>query len=129
MKAFWQAAPRIIRRVTPSSPGVGRRPIATRLPLIYHKGMSTGFRMEIIMQPGLEARCIEQDLQDLDDTDLAILRAEKRIAAQELRIAQLNRDGIDSASAQAMLANMREGLKELIMHRALIVHGITYREP
>ncbi|WP_240745800.1 hypothetical protein [Cupriavidus oxalaticus] len=85
--------------------------------------------MEIIMQPGLEARCIEQDLQDLDDTDLAILRAEKRIAAQELRIAQLNRDGIDSASAQAMLTNMREGLKELIMHRALIVHGITYREP
>lgn len=81
------------------------------------------------MQPGLEATLsIEESLQDLDEANLAIERAEKRIAAQELRIAQLKRDRVDSDSAERILASMRGSLKELIMHRALIVHAIAYRE-
>lgn len=78
------------------------------------------------MQPGLEVtRSIEEDLKDLDETDLAIERLGKRIAAQELRTAQLKRDRIDSDTAEKMLANMRDSLKKLIMHRALIVHAIA----
>lgn len=81
------------------------------------------------MQPGLEVpRSIEQELRDLDETHLAIDRVEKRIVAQELRIEQLKSDRIDSDSAERLLASLRESLKELIMHRALIVHAIAYRE-
>lgn len=74
------------------------------------------------MQPGLE------DLRDLDETHVAIERVEKRIVAQEMRIAQLKRDCVESDSAERLLATMRDSLKELIMHRALIVHAIAYRE-
>lgn len=106
---------------------VGPRPIPAPSPLIYHRGISNS--MEIIMQPGLETTLsIEEALKDLDEANLAIERAEKRIAAQELRIAQLKRDRIDSDSAERILASMRGSLKELIMHRALIVHAIAYRE-
>jgi Spy/CpxP family protein refolding chaperone len=81
------------------------------------------------MQPGLEVtRNIEQDLEDLDETDQAIERLGKRIEAQEQRIAHLKKDGIDSETAEQIRASMCDSLKELIKHRALIVHAITYRQ-
>lgn len=81
------------------------------------------------MQSGAEAtRNMEAELEDLDETDSAIERAGKRIEAQEQRIAQLKREGIDSESAEKLLADMRDSLKELIMHRALIIRTITRRE-
>lgn len=81
------------------------------------------------MQPGVEAtRDIEESLEDLDETDRAIEHAEKRVEAQEQRIAQLKREGIDSKSAEQLLADMCDSLKQLILHRALIVKSITSRE-
>lgn len=81
------------------------------------------------MQPGVEAtRNIEEELEDLDETDSAIERAGKRIEAQEQRIAQLKREGTDSESAEKLLGEMRDSLKQLIMHRALIVKTIACRE-
>lgn len=81
------------------------------------------------MQPGLEVtRNIDEDLEDLDKTDQAIERLGKRIEAQEQRIAQLKRDGIDSESAEQIRANMCSTLKELFKHRALIMHAITSRQ-
>lgn len=81
------------------------------------------------MQSATEAtRSIETDIEDLDDTDRAIERLGNRIDAQEQRIAQLKRDGIDGESAEKMRADMHDSLKELIMHRALIMHAIAYRE-
>ncbi|MGO4812786.1 hypothetical protein AB4156_24830 [Cupriavidus sp. 2MCAB6] len=81
------------------------------------------------MQPGVEAtRNIEEELEDLDETDSAIERAGKRIEAQEQRIAQLKREGTDSESAEKLLGDMRDSLKQLIMHRALIVKTIACRE-
>ncbi|MGT2493159.1 hypothetical protein ACU4GD_28275 [Cupriavidus basilensis] len=85
--------------------------------------------MESIMQPGIEAtRNIEEELEDLDETDRAIERAGKRIEAQEQRITQLKREGTDIESAEKLLGDMRDSLKQLIMHRALVVKAITCRE-
>lgn len=81
------------------------------------------------MQAGSEVtRCVEADLEDLDETDQAIERLGKRLEAQERRIAQLKRDGIDSTSAQQIRASIRDSLKELIMHRALIMHALARRD-
>jgi len=71
-------------------------------------------------------RSLEDDLEDLDETDLAIDRLGRRIEAQEQRIAQLRRDGIDSWSAEQILANMRDSIKELIRHRTLITQAIAH---
>ncbi|RDK05460.1 hypothetical protein DN412_36860 [Cupriavidus lacunae] len=80
------------------------------------------------MHPALEVtRNIEEDLEDLDETDQAIERLGKRIDAQQQRIAHLKRDGIASETAEQIRANMCDSLKELIMHRALVMHAITYR--
>lgn len=81
------------------------------------------------MQPALEVTPnIEEELEDLDETDRAIERSGKRIEAQQQRIAQLKREGMDSESAEQLLANMWDSLKELLMHRALVVKAITFRE-
>lgn len=81
------------------------------------------------MRPGVEVtRNIEEELVDLDETDRAIERSGKRIEAQEQRIAHLKRDGVDGESAELLLADMRDSLKQLILHRALIVTAITRRE-
>ncbi|KJK21106.1 hypothetical protein UB46_29470 [Burkholderiaceae bacterium 16] len=81
------------------------------------------------MQPGVEAtRDIEEELEDLDETDRAIEHAGKRVEAQEQRIAQLKQEGIDSKSAEQLLADTCDSLKQLILHRALIVKSITSRE-
>ncbi|WP_018004496.1 hypothetical protein [Cupriavidus neocaledonicus] len=81
------------------------------------------------MQAGLEVtRSIEDDLADLDETDQAIQYLGKRLEAQEQRIAQLTRDGIDSTSAEQIRASIRDSLKELIMHRALIIHALARRD-
>lgn len=81
------------------------------------------------MQPALEVTPnIEEALEDLDETDRAIERSGKRIEAQQQRIAQLKREGMDSESAEQLLANMWDSLKELLMHRALVVKAITFRE-
>lgn len=80
------------------------------------------------MQPGVEPlRSIEEDLQDLDETDQAIERLSNRIDAQQQRVAQLKRDRVDANTAEAMLANMRASLKQLVMHRALVVHAMARR--
>lgn len=68
------------------------------------------------------------DLEDLDETDQAIERLGKRIAAQEQRIAHLKRDGIDSETAEQIRAAMGDSLKQLLMHRALILHAMTGRQ-
>ncbi|WP_244222561.1 hypothetical protein [Cupriavidus lacunae] len=82
--------------------------------------------MEVIMQAALElTRSIDKDLEDLDETDQAIDRLGKRLEAQEQRIAQLKRDGIDSTSAEQIRGSIHGSLKELIMHRALIIHALS----
>lgn len=81
------------------------------------------------MQPGLHiTRSLEEDLEDLEETDQAIERLGKRLEAQEQRIAQLKRDRIASETAELIRSNIRESLKELMMHRALIVHAMTHRQ-
>lgn len=81
------------------------------------------------MQAGLQVtRSIEEDLEDLDETDQAIERLGKRLEAQEQRIAQLKRDSIASETAEQIRSNIRDSLKELIMHRALIMHAIAHRQ-
>ena len=80
------------------------------------------------MQPESEAvRSVEVDLEDLDETGRAIERSEKRIEAQQQRIAQLKRDGVDSEPAEQILVKMRVRLKELIMHRALVALAMAQR--
>ncbi len=70
----------------------------------------------------------EEDLEELDETDRAIERLGERIQAQEKRLAQLKREGIDVKSAEEIRANLCESLKELLKHRALIQHALTYGE-
>ncbi len=80
------------------------------------------------MQPESEAvRSVEEDLEDLDEAGRAIERSEKRIEAQQQRIAQLKRDGVDSEPAEHILVKMRASLKELIMHRALVALTMAQR--
>ncbi|SPR97615.1 hypothetical protein [Cupriavidus taiwanensis] len=80
------------------------------------------------MQPGREPlRSIAEDLRDLDETDQAIERLSNRIDAQQLRVAQLKRDRVDANTAEAMLENMRASVKQLVMHRALVVHAMARR--
>ena len=60
------------------------------------------------MRPGVEAtRNIEDELEDLDETDRAIERSGKRTEAQEQRIAQLKREDIVSESAEKQLTRSR----------------------
>jgi hypothetical protein len=81
------------------------------------------------MQAGPDASySIEEDLEDLDETDRAIERAEKRLYAQEQRVALLRKEGVDDDSANTLLANMRSSVKELIMHRALVAHALARRQ-
>ncbi len=80
------------------------------------------------MQPGVEdTRNLEEELEDLDETERAIERSGKRIEAQEQRIAHLKMDGVNSESAEKLLADMRDSLKQRIVHRALIVKTIMCR--
>jgi len=72
-------------------------------------------------------RSLEDDLEDLDETDLAIDRLGRRIQAQEHRIAQLKKDGLYGPSAEQIVVSMRDSLKELIRHRMLITQAIAYR--
>ena len=78
------------------------------------------------MQARLAPRNIQEDLKELDDTDRFIERLGRRIHAQERRIAELKRDGIESKSAEQIRANLCDSLRDLVMHRALILHGMTY---
>ncbi|MBP0624723.1 hypothetical protein [Cupriavidus consociatus] len=81
------------------------------------------------MRPGIEApRSIGENLKDLDETELAIERLERRIGAQEARIAQLKRDGIDCSTAQEIRANMHQSLGALLKHRSLVQHALAYRK-
>lgn len=72
-------------------------------------------------------RSIEKDLEDLDETDQAIVRLSKRLEAQEHRIVQLKRDGVETETAEQLRSNMRDSLKDLIAHRALIMQALASR--
>ncbi|CAN7768153.1 hypothetical protein LJR296_007258 [Cupriavidus necator] len=77
------------------------------------------------VRAGLEVtRSLDKDLEDLEETDQAIERLGKRLEAQEKRIAQLSKDGIDSTGAE----QIRASLKSLIMHRAMIMHTLARRD-
>lgn len=77
------------------------------------------------MQRGFEAaRSLEEELEDLDETDRAIKLAEKRLDSQKRRLAQLKADGVQSQSAERILADMNRSLEDLIRHRALVVQAI-----
>jgi len=75
-----------------------------------------------------EIRNVEEDLQELDEADRAIERLRQRIRAQEQRLLQLEQDGIDSQSAERILGNLCDSLRELVRHRALIPHASTDEE-
>lgn len=78
------------------------------------------------MQARLAPRNIQEDLRELDDTDRSIERLGLRIQAQERRIAELKRDGIESKSAEQIRAKLCDSVCDLVKHRALILHGMTY---
>ncbi|WER46981.1 hypothetical protein CupriaWKF_05240 [Cupriavidus sp. WKF15] len=78
------------------------------------------------MQARLAPRNIQEDLKELDDTERSIERLGQRIHAQERRIAELKRDGIESNSAEQIRARLCDSLSDLVKHRALILHDMTY---
>ncbi|PLP97943.1 hypothetical protein CYJ10_24420 [Cupriavidus pauculus] len=80
------------------------------------------------MQARSVTRDTEEDLDELDETDRAIERLEKRIQAQEQRVAQLKREGIVGQSAEQIRVNLCESLEELVRHRALILHDLANGE-
>lgn len=71
-------------------------------------------------------RNIEEDLRELDETARSIERLGARIQAQERRIAALRRDGVETVSAEEIRARLCDSLKDMVMHRALILHAMTY---
>jgi len=85
--------------------------------------------MEVIMRLSPEiTRRLGEHLEDLHETNQVIERLEKRIDAQERRIAQLKIDGVDIEPAENLRDGMRNSLQELIKHRALIMLAIVQRE-
>ncbi len=81
-------------------------------------------------KPGQSAppRSREDDLREFDETDRSIERLGERIHAQEKRIAVLKREGAECQCAERLHASMCDRLKDLVMHRALILHAMTYHE-
>ena len=76
------------------------------------------------MQARSVIRNVEEDLQELDETDRAIKRLGQRIRAQEQRLVQLKRDGIGIQSAEKIRADLCNSLQELVKHRALILQAL-----
>jgi hypothetical protein len=68
------------------------------------------------------------EAQHLAQADRHIADAERRITEQEQRITDMEAAGRDAAEGQRLLAKLREALKELHVHRRLILDEIA-RQP
>jgi hypothetical protein len=66
--------------------------------------------------------------QHLNEADRHIVEAERRITEQEGRLAELKNSGGDAREALRLLENFKANLKELYIHRQLIVEAIGKKE-
>jgi hypothetical protein len=65
------------------------------------------------------------EAQHLAEADRHIADAERRISEQERRISDMEAAGHDVAEGHRLLANLREALKELYVHRRMILDEIA----
>jgi hypothetical protein len=68
------------------------------------------------------------EVQHLAEADRHIADGERRITEQERRINELEAAGVDAAEGRRLLANLRETLKELYVHRRMIVDEIARQQ-
>jgi hypothetical protein len=63
-------------------------------------------------------------LDDLRRAQEHIEQALQYISTQEQRIGQLQREGLDTSDAEALLASLRQTLILLVRHKTLIERGL-----
>jgi hypothetical protein len=63
----------------------------------------------------------------LAEADRLIGRARTMIVKQTSHVAELERDGHDARKARQVLALLREALRNMLAHRALILRELRYK--